>query len=135
MCWRSAWKPGSRGRRHAENSLVLPDSQTFRYNSRMKRAAASATSRVGKRGTVVLPARLRRRFKIEEGDTVIAEESADGILIRPALVVPLEVYSAQRKAEFLLENAVDSRDYAGALEEVRRLGVDPRKVSHRRPKR
>jgi len=101
----------------------------------VKRAAASATSRVGKRGAVVLPARLRRRFKIEEGDTVIAEESADGILIRPALVVPLEVYSAQRKAEFLLENAVDSRDYAGALEEVRRLGVDPGKVPHRRPKR
>jgi len=37
------------------------------------------TSKVGKRGTVVVPARLRRKFGIEEGQLVLAEERPDGI--------------------------------------------------------
>ena len=47
-----------------------------------------STSRVGKRGTVVIPAALRRRFGIEEGSLVIAEDREEGILIRPAAAVP-----------------------------------------------
>src|ERR671914_260172 len=76
-----------------------------------------STSRVGKRGTVVIPAALRRRFGIEEGSLVIAEDREEGILIRPALAVPLETYSQERKAQFLLSNAVDTEDYARAEEE------------------
>ena len=57
------------------------------------------TSKVGKRGTVVIPATLRRRFGIEEGSLVIAEEREDGILIRPAVVLSVEVYTPERKAE------------------------------------
>jgi AbrB family looped-hinge helix DNA binding protein len=49
-------------------------------------------SRVGKRGAVVIPARLRRRFGIEEGDFVIAEEREEGILIRRAEVRPVAAY-------------------------------------------
>jgi AbrB family looped-hinge helix DNA binding protein len=48
-----------------------------------------STSRVGKRGTVVIPAALRRRFGIEEGSLIIiAEDREEGILIRPAAAVP-----------------------------------------------
>lgn len=90
-------------------------------------------SKVGKRGTVVIPASLRRRFGIEEGSLVIAEETEDGILIRPALAVPIEVYTPQRRAEFLLSNAADADDYAWAVEEVRRMGLDPKTVLHRQP--
>jgi AbrB family looped-hinge helix DNA binding protein len=93
-----------------------------------------STSRVGKRGTVVIPAALRRRFGIEEGSLIIAEGREEGILLRPALAVPLESYTAERKAEFLLSNAVDGEDYARAEEEVRRMGLDPATISHpRRP--
>ena len=46
-------------------------------------------SRVGKRGTVGIPAALRRCFGIEEGSLVIAEDREEGILIRPAVAVPL----------------------------------------------
>jgi len=42
------------------------------------------SARVGKRGAIVVPAKLRKRFGIEEGSIVIAEEKEDGILIRPA---------------------------------------------------
>lgn len=90
-------------------------------------------SKVGKRGAVVIPAPLRRRFGIEEGTLVVAEATEDGVLIRPAVAVPVEVYSPRRKAEFLLSNAVDEDDYARAVAEVRSLGLDPEEVRHRKP--
>jgi AbrB family looped-hinge helix DNA binding protein len=90
-------------------------------------------SKVGKRGTIVLPAKLRRRFGIEEGSLVVAEEREDGVLIRPAVALPIEVYSPERRAEFLLSNAVDAKDYARAVEEVRKMGLDPAKIPHRKP--
>ena len=64
---------------------------------------------------------------------VMAEEHADGILIRPAVVMPLEVYTPTRKAEFLLNNAVDESDYQSALGEVRKMGLDPAMIEHVRP--
>lgn len=94
---------------------------------------AIEASRVGKRGTVVIPARLRRRFGFDEGSLVIADEREDGVLLRPAVALPLEIYSPRRKAEFLLTNAVDGRDYARARRAVRKLGLDPDAVPHRKP--
>lgn len=91
------------------------------------------TSRVGKRGAVVIPAHLRRRFGITDGSLVIAEEREDGILIRPAVAVPVEIYSSRRKAEFLLSNAVDAEDYARACEEVRRMDLNPEEIAHLGP--
>ena len=90
------------------------------------------TSKVGKRGVIVVPARLRRKFGIKEGGLVVAEERAEGILIRPAVAMPVEVYTPERKAEFLLANAVDDEDYAAAGKEVKKLGLDPEKISHRK---
>jgi AbrB family looped-hinge helix DNA binding protein len=94
---------------------------------------ASETGRVGKRGTLVIPATLRRRFGLSEGALIIAEERPDGILIRPAVAIAIETYTPERKAAFLLENAVDESDYARAREEVRRMGLDPDRMPHHRP--
>ncbi len=91
------------------------------------------SARVGKRGAIIVPARLRKRFGIEEGTIVTAEERDDGILIRPAVVVPVERYTPQRKAEFLLSTATTSADYQRARREVRKLGIDPDSITHRRP--
>ena len=91
------------------------------------------TGKVGKRGTVVIPASLRRRYGIEEGMLVVAEAREEGVLIRPAVAVPLEVYTEERRAEFLLSNAVNEEDYARVREEVRAMGLDPDVVPHRRP--
>ncbi len=96
---------------------------------------ASETGRVGKRGTLVIPAALRRRFGLNEGALIIAEERPDGILIRPAMAIATETYTPERKAAFLLENAVDADDYASAKESVRRMGLDPAQVPHSRPPR
>ena len=91
------------------------------------------SARVGKRGAIIVPARLRKRFGIEEGTIVIAEEKDDGILIRPAVVVPVERYTPERKAEFLLSNAVDEADYRKARKEVSKLGIDPDSIPHHKP--
>jgi len=97
---------------------------------------ASETSRVGRRGTVVLPEALRRRFGLDEGALVTAEARADGILIRPVDSDPdeeIEIYTPERQAEFRLSNAVDAEDYAAAVEEVRRMGLEPDAILHYRP--
>ena len=91
------------------------------------------SARVGKRGAIIVPAKLRKRFGIEEGTIVIAEEKDDGILIRPAVVVPVERYTPERKAEFLLSDAVDEADYRRARKEVLRLGIDPDSIPHHKP--
>jgi AbrB family looped-hinge helix DNA binding protein len=93
----------------------------------------SETTRIGKRGTIVLPAKMRKRYGFEEGTMVVAEESEYGVLLRPAAIVPVEIYTPERRAEFLLANAVDADDRKRAEEEVRKLGLDPRKIRQRRP--
>jgi len=89
--------------------------------------------KVGKRGTIVVPAKLRKRYGIEEGALVTAEEREEGVLIRPAVVVPVERYTPERKAEFLLSTATSQKDYLRARKEVRKLGLDPDAIPHRRP--
>jgi len=100
----------------------------------VRKTASRETSKVGKRGAVVIPARLRKRFGIEEGALVIAEERSDGILIRPAVALPVEAYSPERVAEFLLTNVVDAKDYAKAVARVRKMGLDPGSIPHIKPK-
>jgi len=89
--------------------------------------------KVGKRGTIVVPASLRKRYGIEEGSVVTAEPREEGVLIRPAVVVPVERYSPERKAEFLLTAATNKSDYRRARKEVQRLGLNPDAIPHRPP--
>lgn len=93
------------------------------------------TSKLGKRGTVVIPASIRRRYGFKEGGLVITEERDDGVLLRPAVAVAVEMYSPARRAEFILSNAVDEEDYQQALKEVRRMGLKPEKIPHHKPRR
>lgn len=46
---------------------------------------------------------------------------------------PVEVYSEERIASFMLSNAVGVEDYAEACEDVRRMGLDPTQIKHRKP--
>jgi AbrB family looped-hinge helix DNA binding protein len=92
------------------------------------------TTKIGKRGTVVIPAGFRRKYGFEEGSVVIAEARPEGVLLRPVVTLPLEIYSPERKAEFLLNNAVTQQDYAWAVKEVRKMGLDPKRIPHGKPK-
>ncbi|MFB3880259.1 MAG: AbrB/MazE/SpoVT family DNA-binding domain-containing protein [Armatimonadota bacterium] len=100
----------------------------------MRKSQLVETSRVGRRGTVVIPARLRKRFRMEEGALIIAEEREDGVLLRPAVALPVEAYTPERIAEFLLNNAADAADYRRAVAEVKKMGLDPDLIRHTKPK-
>ncbi len=91
-------------------------------------------TKIGRRGAVVIPVRLRKKYGFEEGSLVIAEARAEGVLLRPAATIPLEIYTPERKAEFLLNNAVTAEDYAWAVREVRKMGLNPGSISHEKPK-
>ena len=91
-------------------------------------------ARIGKRGVIVVPAKLRRRFGLDEGSMVTTEETDDGILVRPAVLIPVERYIPERKAEFLLSTAANASDYRRARKAVRKLGLDPDLIAHSRPK-
>lgn len=82
----------------------------------------------------MIPAPLRQRFGIEEGTLVLFEEGPDGVVVRPATAIPIETYSAERRAAFLLDNAVDDEDYERARAAVRDLGLDPDAIPHERPR-
>ena len=91
------------------------------------------TLKVGKRGVFTIPAGLRKHFGIADGSLLIAEEREDGILLRPAIATPVETYSAECAAEFLLNNATDASDYESARLEVMGLGLNPDSIPHRAP--
>ncbi len=81
-------------------------------------------------GSVSIPDDLRERYGFEDGSLLVMEAGADGIVLRPADWPEPEVYTPERIAEFLLNNAVSERDYQAAIEEVKRMGIDPATVPH-----
>lgn len=52
------------------------------------------------RGVVTLPAKLRRALGIKADDQLIAETTSEGLLLRPAVTLPVEVYTPERILEF-----------------------------------
>ncbi len=58
------------------------------------------TLSVSGRGLIALPAAMRKAAGIRPQDSVIAEATAEGILLRPAVTLPVEIYTGERIAEF-----------------------------------
>lgn len=52
------------------------------------------------RGVITLPAKLRKAMGLAADDRLIAETTPDGLLLRPAVTLPIELYSAERLREF-----------------------------------
>jgi bifunctional DNA-binding transcriptional regulator/antitoxin component of YhaV-PrlF toxin-antitoxin module len=59
-------------------------------------ASMKATLSVSRRGVVTLPAKLRQALGIKADDQLIAETTAEGLLLHPAITPPIETYSAER---------------------------------------
>jgi AbrB family looped-hinge helix DNA binding protein len=58
------------------------------------------TLTVTRRGTITLPAGLRRRLGLKTGDQLIATATPEGFLLRPAVRLHVELYGKARIAEF-----------------------------------
>jgi AbrB family looped-hinge helix DNA binding protein len=64
----------------------------------------TATIQINQRGTLTLPKELRKRLGLEKGGVVIAEESSDGVILKPAVAFPIEMYSDSRIKDFEKED-------------------------------
>lgn len=59
-----------------------------------------ATLTITSRGVVTLPAKLRKALGLNADDQLIAETTSEGLLLRPAVTLPIEIYSERRIREF-----------------------------------
>ncbi len=56
---------------------------------------------INKRGTLTIPAKMRETFGIKANDELIIEDTEQGLLLRPAFSVPVEIYTEDRIKEFV----------------------------------
>ncbi len=49
---------------------------------------------------ITLPAKLRQALGLKAEDHLIAETTPDGLLLRPAITLPVETYTPERESEF-----------------------------------
>ncbi len=59
-----------------------------------------ATLTITSRGVITLPAKLRHALGLKADDQLIAETTSEGLLLRPAVTLPIEIYSEERIREF-----------------------------------
>ena len=74
---------------------TLVDMQKFCNTESMK-----ATLTISERGVITLPAKLRQALGLSADDQLIAETTSDGLLLRLAVTLPVEIYSDERLREF-----------------------------------
>ena len=59
-----------------------------------------STLTINSRGVLTLPAKLRQAMGLKADDQLIAETTPQGLLLRPAVTLPLELYTPERVREF-----------------------------------
>ena len=66
------------------------------------------TIKLGKNGQIAIPRAVMKRLNLKGEETLLLEVSDDGIIrLRPAAVLPIELYSGERIREFDSESRVD----------------------------
>ena len=55
---------------------------------------------INERGVLTIPARMREAFGIKANDELIIEDTEQGLLLRPSVSVPVELYTKERIKEF-----------------------------------
>jgi AbrB family looped-hinge helix DNA binding protein len=74
---------------------------------------------VSERGQITLPKALRDRLAIKPGSAMIADERDGELVLRPAVVTPVHIYSDEEIREWLDEDAVASSVRQRILEKAR----------------
>ncbi len=64
---------------------------------------------ISKKGQVTLPAELRKKMGLEAGGTVIAEERNGELILRPAAVVEIDLYTDEQIARWDEEDRLDAQ--------------------------
>lgn len=63
---------------------------------------------ISKKGQVTLPAQLRKKMGLEAGGTVIAEEKNGELVLRPAAVVEIDLYTDEQIVRWDEEDRLDA---------------------------
>jgi antitoxin PrlF len=79
-----------------------------------------ATTQLGSRGQVTLPADVRKAMGLRPGDTLVVRLEEGRLVLEPAVVVPVEQYSDERVEEFARAAEMSAEEVAEAK---RRWGV------------
>ena len=87
---------------------------------------------VSGRGQITLPAKLRKRLGIEPGGILIAEEKDGALVLRPAMVMPVEIYSDEDIARWTEEDTF--KNEAERREFDRKLRALAKRVGKKRPR-
>jgi AbrB family looped-hinge helix DNA binding protein len=94
---------------------------------------ATTTIKMGKRGTIVLPVKLRKQFGLEDGSLLVTEAKDGEIRIRPAFVYEPEVWSPEETAYYILINSMTKEEWDRNLPHVLEMGVDPAHIQGLEP--
>jgi antitoxin PrlF len=70
---------------------------------------------VSSRGQVTLPSEMRKKYKIDEGSVLVAEERDGAIVLRPAAVMELEYYTDEHVKKFVAADTFKSKTEEKAL--------------------
>lgn len=93
----------------------------------------ATTIKMGKRGTVVLPAKLRKQFGLQDGSLLVTEAKEGEIRLRPAFIYEPEMWTPERRAYLTLMNAITQEEYDRISDQLREEGIDPAHVPDLEP--
>lgn len=65
---------------------------------------------VSSRGQITLPAEVRKQFGIKSGEPVIIEERNGELVLKPATVLEVEIYSPKQIAEWDRDDQLDEAE-------------------------
>jgi AbrB family looped-hinge helix DNA binding protein len=71
-------------------------------------------AQLSQRGTITLPAAVRRKLGLEEGDVLTVRLVGSSIVLTPAVVTPVELYTDERLAEFEQNAQLSEAELAAA---------------------
>lgn len=63
---------------------------------------------VSSRGQVTLPSEIRKKYKIDEGSVLVAEDRNGEIILRPATVMEVEYYTDEQISQWATGDAFKS---------------------------
>lgn len=65
---------------------------------------------VSSRGQITLPANLRKRLGIKGGDVMILEDRGDEVVLKPGMVVELQLYGDEQVTRWDAEDALSDEE-------------------------
>lgn len=83
------------------------------------------------RGVITLPAKIRQALGLKADDHLIAETTPEGLLLRPALTMPVEIYTPERVREFDAAERELAQYLAHQMPAAKRAGASRTRKSKR----